>query len=145
MFKKILLAMDGSEPSKHALKYALEIVKKWDSELLILSVVPTIVLPVFTTWMPAEDIKKQQDDIEKHYQNVLTYAEKEVQKYSEIPHKTILEFGRPCIKINEVASEENIDLIIVGSSGLGGITGYLLGSTSHRVADNCKTPILIIK
>ena len=42
MYDKILVPMDGSEPSKHALRAAMESASKWDSELLILSVIPPI-------------------------------------------------------------------------------------------------------
>jgi nucleotide-binding universal stress UspA family protein len=145
MINKVLLAMDGSDPSKHALEYAIEIAKKWGSSLFIISVVPTIVLPVIEPGLSSENIDKLEEETKKFYQKVLIDAEEKLKKYPEIQYETILEHGRPCKVINDVASKENVDLIIIGSRGLGGITGYILGSTSHRVADHCKMPILIVK
>jgi len=40
MYKKILVATDGSEPAKHAVEYAAETAEKWGVTLLILTVVP---------------------------------------------------------------------------------------------------------
>ncbi len=137
--------MDGSDPSKHALEYAIEIAKKWGSSLFIISVVPNIVLPVIEPGLSIENIDKLEEETKNIYKKVLIQAEEKLEKYPEIQYKTILEHGRPCKVINDVASEENVDLIIIGSRGLGGITGYILGSTSHRVADHCKMPILIVK
>ena len=145
MINKILLGLDGSDPSKHALDYAVEIAKKWGSELLVLSVVPPVFVPVIEPGLLSENIDKLKEETEKFYQKVLIQAEEKLDDYPEIQYKTILEHGRPCKVINNVASEENVDLIVIGSRGLGGITGYLLGSTSHRVAGHCKMPVLIVK
>ena len=43
-----------------------------------------------------------------------------------------------------MAEKEGCDMIIMGSRGIGGIKGWVLGSTSRRVVDSCKTPVLII-
>jgi nucleotide-binding universal stress UspA family protein len=145
MINKILLAMDGSDQSKHALDYAVEISKKWSSKLLILSVVPPVFVPVIEPGLVSENIERLKEETKKYYQKVLIQAEEKLNKHPDFQYKTVLEYGKPCKVINEVASNENVDLIVIGSRGLGGITGYLLGSTSHRVADHCKMPILIVK
>ena len=43
------------------------------------------------------------------------------------------------------ANTENVDLIVMESRGLGGISGWVLGSTSRRVVETCEKPILIVK
>jgi nucleotide-binding universal stress UspA family protein len=43
------------------------------------------------------------------------------------------------------AREGDCDIIVIGSRGLGGIKEFLLGSTSHRVADEAPCPVLIVK
>ena len=52
--------------------------------------------------------------------------------------------GRPSDVIVEVAQEEDVDLIVMGSRGNGGIVGFL-GSTSRHVVEACTKPILIVK
>jgi len=53
--------------------------------------------------------------------------------------------GHTSANIVDVAEKEGCDLIAMGSRGIGGIMGRIFGSTSRRVVDSCKTPVLIIK
>jgi nucleotide-binding universal stress UspA family protein len=52
---------------------------------------------------------------------------------------------RPLANIVDVAEKGGCDLIVMGSRGIGGIKGRILGGTSRRVVDSCKTPVLVIK
>jgi nucleotide-binding universal stress UspA family protein len=45
----------------------------------------------------------------------------------------------------EAAKEGDFDLIVMGSRGLGGIKGFLLGSVADRVADNSVCPVMLVK
>ena len=47
--------------------------------------------------------------------------------------------------IVEQAEKDDVDIIVMGSRGIGGYTGWILGSTSRRVVDSCTKPILIVK
>ena len=47
--------------------------------------------------------------------------------------------------ITEYAENNGVDLIVMGSRGIGGYTGWILGSTSRKVVDSCTKPILIAK
>jgi nucleotide-binding universal stress UspA family protein len=58
---------------------------------------------------------------------------------------TILRKGNPARNIGEAAREEEVDLIVLGNRGIGGILSWMLGSTSRRVAETCKVPVLIVK
>ena len=79
--------------------------------------------------------KKSQDDamkgLKEHYPKLATEA--------------ILLEGRPSAKIVEQAEKNQADLIVMGSRGIGGISGWILGSTSRRVVESCTKPVLIMK
>ncbi len=47
--------------------------------------------------------------------------------------------------IVNAAEEYDADLIVIGSRGIGGITGWILGSTSRNVVESCTKPILVVK
>jgi len=153
MFGKILVAVDGSEPSNHALNYALEIADRWSSELTILVVVPRVMMPIF----PDEgfgsapitaygDMGQYYDRMRSVYQNVLDEAVKQAQeRYPKVKIVPRLDEGRPSSVIVSAAEKDGVDLIVMGSRGIGGITGWILGSTSRRVVESCTKPILIIK
>jgi nucleotide-binding universal stress UspA family protein len=52
--------------------------------------------------------------------------------------------GKAAEKILEVAKEEEFDLIVMGSTGIGSIGSFLLGSTSSRVKANADVPVKVI-
>lgn len=56
-----------------------------------------------------------------------------------------LEIGNPASVILSMAQSQSVDLIIMGSRGLGTIQEYVLGSVSHRIATHASCPVFIIK
>lgn len=141
MINKILAAVDGSEPSKHALNQALEFAVKWNAVLIIVSVVPPISPLVY-----ARVLEQYKKAIIESHQRLLTEASTKIKDdHPDIKVETRLEEGRPADVIVETARKEDVDLIVMGSRGMGGITGWVLGSTSCRVVHSCTKPILIVK
>ncbi len=53
--------------------------------------------------------------------------------------------GKPADKIVEAAKEGNVDIVVMGSRGRGGIKQLFLVSVSDRVADEASCPVLIVK
>jgi nucleotide-binding universal stress UspA family protein len=70
-------------------------------------------------------------DIKDHFPNLTT--------------ETVILEGRPSSTIVEQAEKNKADLIVMGSRGIGGISGWILGSTSRRVVESCTKPVLIVK
>ena len=147
MTTKILVATDGSDNATNAIKYAIEFTEKWDAQLIVLSVIPPPTHFIFDAdgfgprYLPEFD-----EDLENAYQSILNEAVKTVlNEQPKIGVESRLEKGRPSDIIMKVARTENVDLIVMGSRGLGGITGSILGSTSQAVVHSCIKPILIVK
>jgi nucleotide-binding universal stress UspA family protein len=153
MYKKILVAFDGSEPSRNALDHAVSIANHWKAELSILSVVPRVMMPVFpdegfgaAPITAAQDMSDYQDKMKNIYAKSLKEAELDIKEaFPDLKVITQLLEGRPSNVIIEEAEKENVDLIVIGSRGLGGITGWILGSTSRHVVESCTRPILVVK
>ena len=153
MYKKILVALDGSEPSNNALEHAATIAKKFDAELILVAVVQRMMIPIFPDegfgaipLSAAKDMAQYQDKMRVLYQNVLKEAEEKVkEEYPGVKTESILKEGRPSATIVEQAEKDDVDIIVMGSRGIGGYTGWILGSTSRRVVDSCTKPILIVK
>ncbi len=55
-----------------------------------------------------------------------------------------IEDGDPVTVLRHVADEEAVDLIIVGTRGLGDHPGLVLGSMSHQMAEDSRCPVLIV-
>jgi len=152
MFKKILVAFDGSEASKHALDYAADMAYQYKGILIILTVVPRVTLPAYPdegSGVPVvvgQDWTIYQDRLKEMYQKSLTEAIKDVRE--DLPSLEVVELllgGRPSAVIIEEAERNRVDLIVLGSRGLGGISGWILGSTSRRVVESCTKPVLVVK
>lgn len=134
LYEKILVATDGSEHAKNVLNSAIETASKWGAELIIITVVP-----------PGSPVLYRSETRAYHQQVLKDAAESVVNKDPELKFFTRLEEGPPSTMIVKIAEDEDADLIVMGSRGLGGITGLLLGSTSRHVVETCTKPILIIK
>ncbi len=148
MYKRLLVAVDGSKQSDKALDHAVALAEKFGSELKLLAVVPRIhhyFLSEEST-CTVNNIQQVRDNAQSFFNEVLTEAEEMVRsRHADIKVSTILREGRPSAIIVDVAEKEECDMIIIGSRGMGGITGLVLGSTSHRVVDSCIKPVMIIK
>ena len=90
-------------------------------------------------------ISELMDNLRESHQRILSEAVNIVKNNQpDMKVETRLEEGRPSDVIVEIAKEEDVDLIVMGSRGMGGIVGFL-GSTSRHVVEACTKPILIVK
>jgi len=153
MYKKVLVAIDGSEPSNNALDHAVEIANKFEAKLIMLSVIQRVMIPIFpdegfggVPLSAAKDMAQYQDKMRLVYQNVLEEAQAKIKEdHPKLEVEAILKEGRPSAIIADYAENDGVDLIVMGSRGIGGYTGWILGSTSRKVVDSCTKPILIVK
>ena len=153
MYKKILVAIDGSEPSNHALEQAIEIATQFKAKLIMIAVVQRVMIPIFpdegfggVPLSAAKDMAQYQDKMRVVYQTVLDEAQAKIKEdHPNLEVEVILKEGRPSATITDYAENDGADLIVMGSRGIGGYTGWILGSTSRRVVDSCTKPILIVK
>jgi nucleotide-binding universal stress UspA family protein len=144
LLNRILIPIDGSDKSKKALEYALDLAEKCSSEVVLLNVFHehlwnSMVPNLIPTILPIKEMRGS-------HQKMLLDALKTAKKLkTNIKISTKLVDGRPAEKIVEVAREGKFDLIIMGSYGLGGVKELFLGSVSDRVADVAPCPVLIVK
>ena len=148
MIKKILLAIDGSQSADHALDFGLDLAMKYSAEVMIISVIdsPQSSLVVKGMLYAPTSTQKYLKKLRDFHEKILLEASNKTKKISpELKVSIKLLEGRPDDKIVETAKKESIDLIVLGSRGLGGIKGFVLGSVSDRVADEASCPVLIVK
>jgi nucleotide-binding universal stress UspA family protein len=121
----------------------------FEGELVILTVVPKVSVPVYSNaelGAQAMDIASLQERMHENYSQSLKKAEEDIKGlYPHLKIVTILREGRPSSTIVSEADRLGVSLIVMGSRGLGGITGWILGSTSRQVVDQCTKAILIVK
>lgn len=143
MFKSILLAVDGSEESNKAIDYVKSLAEKYNSKILILNVfeLPLLVDPYDTHTQIFQDIENNLRT------NSQTLLEDVKNKFSDLNIQIEGQSfqGRIGSIIVEVANKSNIDLIVMGSRGLGSVKSLLLGSVSNYVTNHAKCPLILVK
>ncbi|MFP3063928.1 MAG: universal stress protein [Sulfolobus sp.] len=142
MFKKILVAYDGSDHAIRALDIAIDIAKKYEAKLDIVEVVDTAaLLGMGVAPIPGEVIQqvynKAKNDVDSAKSKAQQQGVKEVES-------VVLE-GDPATAVLEYASKNGVDLIVTGSRGLSTFKRIILGSVSTKIVQDSKIPVLVIK
>ena len=145
MIKKILVGVDGSSTSLKALEWGVELANKWSARLFILSVIPPLTPLVYMGSAPMylegyENTSRRSK--EQLMEETTNYV---IKKYPDLFFETRIVKGKPFEVINNLVEDEDVDLIILGSKGMGGFAEKILGSTSTKVVNSCVKPVLIIK
>ena len=144
MFSKILLGVDGSDPSKKAAQYAIELAKNCGSTLLLVHVVN---LSAFSNVIanPRDIAKHVYDKIMEEAQGYLD-AKEELCRQKGVPCEKILQIGHPVDEIIKIAEERGASLIVMGSKGRTGLGGSVFGSVSYGVLHRDKNiPVFVVK
>ncbi len=145
MFKKILVPVDGSEGSWRALNTAVEIGKKFNSELFVINVIqPYNNAALLAVPLDHATVSQGNNELEKIGDKVLELAQERLSGY-EGEVKFALEVGHPSERIIAMAKKNEVDAIVIGSRGLSGIAEFFLGSVSSKVSQYATVPVLIVK
>lgn len=148
LIKNILVAIDGSKSAERALDFALDLATKYSAKIVLISVFEPLSVSMITLGIGLSPVNLAGhiDGLMDFRKKILSDALKKARNTnSELVVTKILAEGRPSDKIVETAKEQQCDLIVIGSRGLGGIKEFFLGSVSDRVADHAQCPVLIIK
>ena len=139
MFKRILLAYDGSEHAQHAAEYAKELALRFKSELLIVYAFNPI-----PRWWGDPLVENAMQRETKHAGEVIQKAFAFFQGTNIHLDSQIIE-GPAAEAILRAAEGQMIDAIVIGSRGLGQATGLLLGSVSDKVMHNAPCTVVVVK
>ena len=156
-FKKILVPYDGSSMSDKAMEKAVEISKLVEgSQITVIHVIQEISTPIFD-----RAIRSRQTGEVTSFAEYMATAYQEIRKMMEeglderkrkfeaqgISINIYITSGNPSDRIVDFTTNEKIDLIIIGSVGLTGVSKLFkgLGSVSRNVSERVSCPVLIIR
>ena len=139
MYKKILVPTDGSDFAKDAQLHALFLAKVSGAEIIALSVSENHFINGISV----------SEEIEQINQILTDRCKKDLQEFEDMNDEgvkisSVIKEGSPAKTILEVAEEEDIDLIVIGSSGKSGFDRFILGSVSDKVVNAAKCPVLVV-
>ncbi|MDH3780261.1 MAG: universal stress protein [Nitrosopumilus sp.] len=148
--QNILVPLDGSKFSLHALNYAINLAKFTSSKITVIFVIPADVssVPLDDLFDPLSSIEPRgyKAKMTKQGQKILDQAEDRCLQ-NKIRFTGSILWGNPGYDIVRFAENKKngIGLIIMGSRGQGHAGEILLGSVSYNVVHKSKKPVMIIK
>lgn len=140
--KKILVPVDFSKPSENALKVAAELAKKNSSEVHVLHVIE-----LAESLFGAEQFNVNDEQIIFF----MKLAHKRFEKFlkqdylKDLTVKSYVEPGSTATAIRETVSKNDIDMIVMGSSGSSGLEEIVIGSNTEKVVRYSEVPVLVVK
>jgi len=142
MIKHIMVPYDKSESAIRAFEYAMDLAGKYNANISIVTCI-SIQIPtdpyfgtayIETTRLLKEDALKSAQSLEPKLKEL------------KIQYKIdVLEVVSITDTLTSYAESHNVDLIVMGSRGLGGFKRLLLGSVASGVSQHSKCPVLIVK
>jgi nucleotide-binding universal stress UspA family protein len=137
-FQTILCAVDFSEHSGHALRYASVLATRFGARLLVLNIADPLLVAAARA-SRTDLVGETRTDLRNFVDRVLADAG------SPAPDtEVIVESGEPPKEILEVASREQADVIVMGSLGLTGYRKYIYGSTTSQLLGLTHVPVLVV-
>lgn len=141
-YKRVLVAVDGSDSAELAFRKAVKIALRNNSELVIAHVIDT---RTYTMGMPVlytEEVFNESDEMREIVAKYKAQAER--QGVSEV-HTEIAK-GHPRILLaKDIPNQYGVDLIIVGQTGLNAVERWMIGSVSQYILRNAPCDVLIVK
>ena len=138
--EKLLLAYDGSKPSKDALNFTKDFAKKLNAKVYVLYVVNVDV----ATELFGEYSGKIAEELEEKAKELVDEAVKAL-KEEGVEAEGVVDAGTPAEKIVENARKLDVYVIVIGAHGYSGIKRLLIGSTSEKVIRLSDKPVLVVK
>lgn len=145
MYRKVVVCLDGSELSEHALKHGQTIVAKDPGASLILLRVMEPALPA--AYYMAGAGEYWPDIVEKVDHSVVEYLTETAAalRQSGVTNiQTVMLKGKPDEEILNYLAETDIDLVIMTTHGRSGVSRWLMGSVAERVMRHSAVPVLVV-
>lgn len=145
--KKILVPIDFSPNSKNALRIAAEIAVKYGAaiELLHTNVV-AIYAPPLAEYASATVYAEDQgyDEFASRELEKLKHELLKTASFSKLKVDTRVEEGYLYSCIRNVAMEDDVDLVVMGTKGASGVSEFLIGSNTEKVIRTAPCPVLAV-
>jgi nucleotide-binding universal stress UspA family protein len=145
MFKKIMIATDGSDTSKKAAMIGIDIAHRSNGSITavyVMEILRLVHLPGYAT-MPGLK-EKVMELMQDEGQQAMQFVEDHAQIMNVSCHKIVVQ-GNPSVELLKIALSQGIDLLIMGSLGRTGVEKILLGSVAESVVLQSPIPVLLVK
>ena len=142
MYKKVLMASDGSEESQNAAESAVKLGLTSNAEIVLLCAldISGVTFKGLSVLNEEEMARIKAACVERNLKDIETSLRgMGVSKLSSV----VVE-DTPAAAISETALNDNADLVVVGRRGIGALRAFFLGSVSLKVLELCERPVLVV-
>ena len=142
VLRKILIATDGSKTAKKAADFGVQIAGLSNAKVYVVYVIdttPYYSIPLDQVWS-----KEVYEQLENMGYEITSDVEKTA-KAAGLEAESLVLKGDPAQSIVNFAEEQNVDMIVVGSHGIGGFERLVIGSVSEKVVRHAKVPVLVVR
>jgi len=139
MFKNILVAVDGSEHGLKAARVAGSMARALQADLRVV-----VAYDPVPAYMGQPNLQEAITARLAYSDNILSSALAEIGQIPGVMKTEALE-GPPAEAVLTVADTREVDLIIMGTRGLGRLASVVIGSQSQKVIAHAKCPVLLVR
>jgi len=139
MYRRIVVGLDGSEGSRHALEAAIALARLAKAELFLISVEE---IPRYPGGI--DEVNGEHRAAARFFRKVHKEAIEKVTAAGLAAH-TELRTGHPAQVLPHYTEEVQADLLVIGHSGHSGIWGRVLGTTADKIVDHAHCSVLVVR
>ena len=142
VLRKILIATDGSKAAEKAVDFGVQIAGLSGAKVYAVYVIDTT--PYYS--IPLDEVwsKEVYEQLETMGNEITSDVEKAA-KAAGLEAESLVLKGDPAERIIKFAEEQSVDMIVVGSHGIGGFERLVIGSVSEKVVRHAKVPVLVVR
>ena len=140
-YEHIMVAIDGSHESELAFLKGVHVAKRNNAQLLLVHVIDTRALQSIMTF-DSYIYEKLEDEAKA----VLANYERQAREAGLTKIRKVIEFGNPkSLLAVDIPDKENVDLIMIGATGLNTFERLLVGSSSEYILRHAKVDLLVVR
>ena len=143
--RKILVAVDGSDPSLDASAIAIDLAKSNNAELIVLFIVSPVPYSQFEYANIGREKEIETVESEKAHQVVDKVKQKAIENKVSVETTVLVQYTSVVKEIVEYAEKMSVDMIVIGSKGKSGFKRMLMGGVASGVVTYSHCPVLVVK
>ncbi|HBB21295.1 universal stress protein [Stutzerimonas stutzeri] len=142
--RRLLVAYDGSDNSKRALQYVVDLARDTGMALQVHVVNVQHEPIIYGEYVTSAMIDELNNSLMAKSRSVLDEAAAMLQA-AGLTCETHTQLGNVAEQINDAVKRLGCDTVVMGTRGLGSFTGLVLGSVASRVIHEVSVPVLLVK